>query len=317
MIGSLILAVAMTTGVELIKTSREVRQDKGTWVVSYKLRSPFGEEAFVRRSDVVMTLAGTASNSAVPGDGVCREFRIIASDAEKSPGNFGRHAIHLDESDARSCRMAIRVEMGDKDAAVISPGRDLDLRIFFEHNHFVYGIWEPILGNWSLGVDMGEFQFRDRLKLDMAERARPDLAINVGEGSRDETYSKSAVNSVYFASHDPCKNNVSVNNIPVRYGTKLRFSFRYLVAVGTEGEPCVELRQETDVGNMWKRIYDADMTIVLTTVGKWHEYSGIINVDGSGSLLDVRFRLASSDVGEVWISDLQLKEVGFSASGNP
>ena len=97
---------------------------------------------------------------------------------------------------------------------------------------------------------------------------------------------------------------------PVRYGTKMRLRFWYLIAAGTEGECRARVAQYKDTPTAWKVLTDGAHEEVLTTVGRWVKVERVFRTECEATTLALDFRISGgAEVGEMWIDDVSLEPV--------
>jgi hypothetical protein len=103
---------------------------------------------------------------------------------------------------------------------------------------------------------------------------------------------------------------------PVRYGSKLRLRFWYLIAAGTEGECRVRLAQYKDTPTSWRVLSSGGYEQGLETIGRWVKVERVIRAEGEATTVALDFRIISeSNVGEMWIDDVSLESIGCTTSG--
>ena len=96
---------------------------------------------------------------------------------------------------------------------------------------------------------------------------------------------------------------------PVRYATKMRLRFWYLIAEGTEGDCRIRIAQYKDTPSAWKVLPEGGSEKCLTTVGRWARYERIFRTEPDATTLALDFRICGADVGEMWIDDLRFEPV--------
>ncbi len=153
----------------------------------------------------------------------------------------------------------------------VSPGATLRVRLRLEHRHVVYGDYDPLLGVRTLDLWLGALSLRDVLPLDVEQTyaKAPRISFAPPEDLRDSRFYSSAPDSLHLAAHLPGNQSVRFPDIPVRYGTRMRLRFRYLVASGTEGECLARVGQYKDTPTAWKALSAGRLEVPLTTVGRW------------------------------------------------
>jgi hypothetical protein len=102
-----------------------------------------------------------------------------------------------------------------------------------------------------------------------------------------------------------------------RGGSRMRLSFWYLVAPGTDGECQARVKQFCDLPARWKTLSDGEVDEHLTTVGRWVHVQRVFRVEAEASSLVVDFRIFGGDLvaGELWIDDVRLEPLDAVPSG--
>jgi hypothetical protein len=105
---------------------------------------------------------------------------------------------------------------------------------------------------------------------------------------------------------------------PVRYNTKMRLRFWYLIAAGTEGECHIRIAQFKDTPNSWRMLHAGDFEQCLKTIGRWTKVEHIIQTESEATTLTLEFKITGeTEVGEMWIDDVSLEPTGNMVPGGP
>jgi hypothetical protein len=313
--------------------NRSIVQDQGAWQVEYRLRHEGTSGLIVSAEEVLVRVEGWVSNSRAAGHGAprwsslmisgpsrlqavgdvitsddeeerCREraeVRIWAEDAKGSP--VGRA---LEGAGSRNTRE-------DSPATVLSlaPGITLRVRLRLEHLHVVYGTYDPLLGLRTVELRLGTAAVRDVLPLDREQHvALPRRPLfEMPEEHRDTQYYRSGPDSLHVAAHLAGNAYFRFAEIPVRYDTKMRLRFSYLVAAGTEGTCRARITQFKDSPVAWKVLTEGRREVALNTVGRWTQVELVFRTAPKATTLAVDFRIDGDgvEVGEFWIDDLSLE----------
>ena len=119
----------------------------------------------------------------------------------------------------------------------------------------------------------------------------------------------------YLEAHIPGNQYYRFPERPVRYGTKMRLRFWYLIAAGTEGECRARVAQYKDTPTAWKVLNEGAHEEVLTTVGRWVKIERVFRTECEATTLALDFRISGgAEVGEMWIDDVSLEPVGAASS---
>jgi hypothetical protein len=135
------------------------------------------------------------------------------------------------------------------------------------------------------------------------------------EERRDTHQFVSAPDSLHLEAHVPGHQYYRYPERPVRYGTKMRLRFWYLIAAGTEGECRARLAQYKDTPTSWRVLSDSGFEIALETIGRWTKMERVVRADSEATTMALDFRIVpDTNVGEMWIDDVSLEPLGMPSS---
>jgi hypothetical protein len=278
-------------------------------------------------------VGGFVSNSRVEAHACPTESRIDASGAS---GLVGLSEVVPSTEELRRCRERLVVQVwpeaeGSEPTApmadagrrpldpselsriLIGPGQVLCVRLRLEHQHPLHGPFEPLLGTRTLDLQVGPATLTDTLPLDRP-RLLPVMTAAAWppptpvEFVDPEIY-LSAPDSLHLAAHVPGQQSYRFPDLRgVKYGTRMRLSFWYLVAPGTEGECQARITQYRDLPNSWKTLHDGEVNLPLPVVGRWARIERVFRVEDEATALtfDVRILGSAVNVGELWIDDVHM-----------
>lgn len=94
----------------------------------------------------------------------------------------------------------------------------------------------------------------------------------------------------------------------MRYGTRVLFSFRYLIARGTVGETRVRLTQYRDTPSSCRVLPEGGFDRELDPNGTgWKRFEQVVRVGEEATTLGIDFRISNDiNIGEMWIEDLRI-----------
>ncbi len=299
---------------------RSVAQDQGAWVVTYQLRHTSPAGTILSRSEVGAVIEGWVSNSRVASHAVPRLSRVTVSGTSTASGT-GEVIASSDESQRCRERTVISVWADDGPppesdlAALVSlaPGAVLHLRLRLEHQHVLYGDYDPLLGVRSVVLNAGASVLRDQVALDREHYlAQPKYSWPEPPDDRRDTHQfVSGPDSLHLEAHIPGHQYYRFPERPVRYGTKMRLRFWYLIAEGTEGECRARIAQYKDTPTSWRVLSEGGFEQVLETVGRWTKVERVVRAESEATTIALDFRIVpESNVGEMWIDDVSLEPVG-------
>lgn len=300
---------------------RSVAQDQGAWVVEYQLRHTGHTGVILTPADLGARVEGWVSNSRVSSHAVARPSLVVV---EGRSGATASSEVIGSSDEAQRCRehvvLTAWAEDGPRpeaDAAAslvsLAPGAKLRVRLRLEHHHVLYGDYDPLLGTRTVELTVGSMRIRDRVPLDQEHYLAQAKATwpEPPDDRRDTRHFVSAPDSLHLESQIPGHMYYRYPERPVRYGTKLRLQFWYLIAEGTEGECRVRLAQYKDTPSSWRVLGNGGFDQPLEKVGRWTKYDAIVRADSEATTVALDFRIISeTNIGELWIDDVSLEPVG-------
>ncbi len=301
---------------------RSVAQDQGAWIIDYQLRYLGSSGIILTPSDVEARVAGWVSNSRVASHAVPHFARVTVS------GNSTASAtgdVITSSDEAQRCRERLCLSLWTEDGPVpeadgvslvsIAPGSKVHLRLRLEHQHVLYGEYDPLLGLRSIQLGLGTASLADKVALDREHYlAHPKYKWpQPPEDRRDTHHFVSAPDSLHLEAHIPGHMYYRYPERPVRYGSRLRLRFWYLIAAGTEGECRVRLAQYKDTPTSWRVLSNGGYEQTLETIGRWVRVERMIQAECEATTIALDFRIISeTNVGEMWIDDVSIEPVGLT-----
>jgi hypothetical protein len=306
---------------------RSIAQDQGAWVVTYQLRNAGSTGVILTPADLNARVEGWVSNSRVASHAIPRHSRVAV---EGRSGSSASAEVVASAEESQRCReravMSIWSDDGpqpDGDAAPplvsLGPGAKLHVKLRLEHHHVLYGDYDPLLGTRSLELRLGPALVRDQIPLEQEHYlAQPKSSWpEPPDDRRDTRHFVSAPDSLHLESQVPGHMYYRYPERPVRYGSKLRLQFWYLIAEGTEGECRVRLAQYKDTPSSWRVLGSGGFDQPLETVGRWTKYDAVVRADAEATTVALDFRIISeTNVGELWIDDVSLEPIGSGHTRN-
>ncbi len=303
---------------------RSVAQDQGAWIIDYQLRHTSPTGVILSRTEIGSVVEGWVSNSRVASHAVPRLSRVTVSGASAASGT-GDVIVSSDES--QRCREHVGILVWADDgwlpesdlAAPVSlaPGAMVHLRLRLEHQHVLYGAYDPLLGVRTVTLTLGSSTLRDQVALDHEHYlAQPKYSWpEPPDDRRDTHHFFSSPDSLHLEAHVPGHQYYRYPERPVRYSTKMRLRFWYLIAAGTEGECRARLAQYKDTPTSWRVLSQGGFEQVLENVGRWTKVERVVRAESEATTVALDFRIVpETNVGEMWIDDVSLEPVGSSTA---
>jgi hypothetical protein len=339
----------------LALVERTVTQDQGAWVVDYRLRHTGQAGVIVTPEEIAVKVEGWASNSRVASHAVPRWSSLAVS---RGPVLSAISEVIAAVDEAHRCRERLVVSVWTEDQAPIRPGQGdrsraaagvpavdpgpapipvsaeptailpfslgpgaiVFVRLRIEHQHILYGDYDPLLAVRTVVLTLGTAAVRDVVPLDREQYlAQPKFTWpEPPEERRDTRYAISAPDSLHLEAHVPGHQYYRYPERPVRYSTKLRLRFWYLIAAGTEGECLVRVGQYKETPTSWRELKSGGFEQCLKTIGRWTKVERIVQTESEATTLTLEFKIVcETEVGEMWIDDVSLEPVGCAGSGGP
>jgi hypothetical protein len=331
-------------GARLVVLDRSIEMDRGDgiyWQVDYRLKNPGPNPLVIDPKQVTATVDGWVSNSRVPGHAAPRRAALTASG---SSGLSGVVDVVPASEEAQRCRERLTVQVWPIEAGqaptlsaekpagrpgtseappaiTLAPGGILRVRLRLEHEHHLYGPFNALLGTRELELRLGPARLVDTLPLDRQRklvRALPAWPPSPPEDLLDRTTFVSAPDSLHLEAHVPGHQSHRFPDFRrVRYGSRMKLSFWYLIAPGTDGECQARITQYRDLPNWWKTLHEGEVDERLTIVGRWVHVERTFRVEPEATSLALDFRILGTDVaaGELWIDDIRLEPIDDQPAG--
>jgi hypothetical protein len=317
------------------KTAQEQKWFWQTWQVDYRLRLDSPTGLIVTPAEIVAAVEGWVSNSRVPSHAAPRWSTLALSGAS---GLAAETDLIEATDESQRCRERAILQVWPDDVpegapgsppdagpssaegrAILSlaPGATVRVRLSLIHQHFLYGMYDPLLGRRTLVLHLGPAALHDTLPLDREHHVTQATSTwaTPPEDRRDTRQFVSAPDSLHLEAHIPGFQYYRFPEQPVRYGTRMRLQFWYLIAPGTEGECKARIAQYKDTPTTWKVLSEGGHEQCLTTVGQWVRVERVFRTEPDATTLALDFRIVGADVGELWIDDVSLEPLSGGPGG--
>lgn len=302
----------------LVLQERQIWQKGSGWRVRYRLGYEGAISFPLYAHDIECNYAGWVSNSRVWSHAYARQSRARFG---ISKANGVLTTVIPSASDRLRCgeRITLALAVGDQPPVEYSPtqanrlplwvvaGHTIWLDVTLEHEHFLYGAYDVLLGPRQLEIQMGPCRLIDYLRLE-AEQVSVVPAVRLSQVPKerlDGHQRHSAPDSLYLTASIAGYQYFRFDDMPIRYGTTCRLSFWYLIAIGTEGSCHVRVTEYQDTAKAWFRL-DGGFDEQLALVGQWRRFERTFVVRDDATTLALDFRIVGANVGELWINNLEL-----------
>jgi hypothetical protein len=334
----------------LVLVERTVMQEQGAWVLDYRLRHTGQAGVIITPEEFVVKVEGWVSNSRVASHAVPRWSSLVISRSRELLA-IGDVIATADES--QRCRERLLVSIWDQGQGHIqashsvpstakpgaspagglmltepvsllplslAPEATVRVRLRLEHQHFLHGDYDPLLAVRIVELTIGPSAIRDVVSLDREQYlAQPRSTWpEPPEDRRDTRHSISGPDSLHLEADIPGHQYYRYPERPVRYNTKMRLRFWYLIAVGTEGECRAHIAQASETATSWRPLKAGDFDQCLKTIGRWTKVERIFQTEPEATTLGLEFKIVGeTEVGEMWIDDVSLEPVYGATAGGP
>ncbi len=305
----------------LVLVERQIVQQNGRWLVRYKVRyeaAPGSAALDLSASDLAVDYEAWVSNSRSKPHTVPRKSHTRFALSES---NSVQTTVISSSNDRQRCRerISLALSAGDRPLAEptpakttflplrVPPGENFWVYLILDHDHFLHGTYDPLLGVRQFELRLGSCRLLDSIPLD-AEQASSAPVINLSTPPKerlDPRQFRSAPDSLYLAADLPGYQYFRFDDLPVRYGTQFRLSFWYLIGLGTEGSCHVRVMEYQDTPNAWYRL-DGGFDDQMTLQGRWQRFEQTFQSRDETTTMALDFRIVGANVGEMWIDDVEL-----------
>jgi hypothetical protein len=329
---------------------RTVTQDQGAWIIDYRLRHTGKTGVIITPDEIALKVEGWVSNSRVASHAVPRWSSLVIS---RSHDLSAVSDVIVAADEAHRCRdrlitfvwtedqglfksgtpvqpgvkpgagQALSVSLAEATNSLpisLGPGAIVHARLRLEHQHILYGDYDPLLSVRAITLALGSSPVRDVVPMDREQYlAQPRFIWHEPpEERRDTRHAVSSPDSLHLEAHVPGHQYYRYPERPVRYNTKMRLRFWYLIAAGTEGECRVRVAQFKDTPTSWRILNSGGFEQCLKTVGRWTKVDRILQTEPEATTLTLEFKIVGeTEVGEMWIDDVSLEPVDGTAPGGP
>jgi hypothetical protein len=346
-----LLAIGLhSTHSSLTLLDRTVTQDQGAWIIDYRLRHTGKTGVIITPEEIEVRVEGWVSNSRIASHAIPRWSSLIVSNSHEAAA-VSEVIVAADE--AHRCRDRLTTVVWTDDqtqfqfsgvdhartyagAALgspvpaaelyslqpisLGPGSIVHVRLRLEHQHILYGDYDPLLSVRAVTLKLGSRPVRDVVPMDREQYlAQPRFSWHEPpEERRDTRHAVSGADSLHLEAHVPGHQYYRYPERPVRYNSKLRLRFWYLIAAGTEGECRVRVAQFKDTPTSWRILNSGGFEQCLKTVGHWTKVDRVLQTEPEATTLTLEFKIVGdTEVGEMWIDDVSLEPIDGTTPGRP
>ena len=352
-----ILAATPTLAIDVSSTrgalslvNRSVTQDQGAWIVDYRLRYTGTTGVIVIPDKIAVKVEGWVSNSRVSSHALprwsslvishgpdlsavsevvatadethrCRERLVVSVWTEdRGPFQAGPGAPDGAKAEAGQPLTVGLTELATNMPLSLGPDAIVRIRLRLEHQHILYGECDPLLAVRAVTLTLGSASVSDVVPLDREQYLAQPRFIwpEPPVERRDTRHAVSGPDSLHLEAHVPGHQYYRYHDRPVRYSTKMRLRFWYLIAAGTEGDCKVRVTQCKETPISWRMLNSGGFEQCLKTIGRWTKVERVIQTESEATMLNLEFKIVGeTEVGEMWIDDVSLEPMGCDGPGGP
>jgi hypothetical protein len=333
MLKAMLLLAIMQTG-QFTTTTRVINQDQGSWQVNYRLKNE-GDDLTLRPADLIIKSTGWVSNSRSPSREVAGPHvtpKLSEWEINGSTSNSGNAEIIKSPEEIFRCteKASVKIWVGDQpfkqgdieplNPVIVKSCETLCLQIRMDHNHALFGDYDPLLGTRKVTIQLGKQTIKDEWFIDHEQYVAmsTDTLLTWGEvpeEHRDKRQFVSQPDSLLLNASVPGDQYFRFPEIKVRYSNRMKLTFWYMIAPGTEGEFKARVAQYRESPNAWKVLSEGGSEHTLKVVGKWTKFEKIIKTETETTTMALDFRIANAEFGEVWIDDVTLEPMDAANKG--
>lgn len=325
------------------------RQDQGAWIIDLHLCNCREQGVLINPEEFRLKIEGWVSNSRITSHAVprwsslslthninqmvhtdviaaaedvhrCRENLTILVWAEEQFGSNSEFLLKPEDDPKISTDLLSSLSSETLSPSSLGPGETLHVRLRIDHQHTLYGEYDPLLGTRAVQLSLGSFIVQDVVALDREQYlAQPKYFWpNPPDDRRDTRYFISEPDSLHLEADVYGHRAYRYQELPVRYDTRIKLQFWYLIASGTEGECCVRVGQNKDTPHAWRQLHEAAFEEPLTAVGRWTKFERTLQIKPEATKLILEFKITGDrNVGEMWIDDVCLRPLNRNLNGGP
>jgi adenylosuccinate synthase len=312
--------------------SRSERQDQGDWLIDYCLKNNRSIVHLLMPDQVFIKIDGWVSNSRVAVHANPRRSVILIegmagpmSTAEVIPSPDDslrcreRAVVHLWDDTTKVTIPASRADPEPLSSIMIKDGTILHIRIRLEHQHCLYGDYDPLLGLRNLELRLGAETIREVLSLDHEQYfAQPEKTwFEPSEDRKDRRYFISAPDSLLLDAATSGEQYFRFPERKVRYSTRMRLRFYYRFATRTEGTVFARIAQYRETANSWRVLSKGGFEFKLAVRDRWTLVERVFTTQDEATALALDLRIANAEFGEVWFDDVTLEALDGGRPSHP
>jgi hypothetical protein len=316
----------LVTGKAHLKMPPNIYQNRSRWQIDYSLVNDLSENLVLLPKDINAKVEGWVSNSADPA-------LINPRLSSHRLQNLAPTRNHLGPANdpADDCYELVKIDLwaGDdaqpleinklkKQSVAIAPGQTFHVRVSIEHSHTVYGDYLPLLGERTIQIEISpaiSLEHNADLTSELDFVLPDDTWPEIPEDKRSDEFFISAPHSLLLEGNVPGGSTCRLPERNARFGTRMRLTYYYRIAEGTEAKFDVDITQSQRNAYTWKSISHAEVEFTHAPSRYWRKVDKIIKIDPSANTIAVDFRLNPTDaVGRVWIDDVILTTIDAAES---
>ena len=318
---SAMMAIGLSPMESVAIIDRDVSRNGSSWLVRYQLQYLGASPVKITADDITVSYEAWVSNSHCKPHTVARKSRVTFNLAR---GNRALTTVIANKKESQQCKEYITcsLAMGDQPPPIdvvsetdflsvtLQPQQIFWLCLSIKHHHFLYGKYDALMGRREISVNFGFAKFSDVLEMNDEHHDSDLLGVlsALPPERLDAAQFHSPPDSLLITIADDSLQDFRFDDMPVRYDTKIKLTFWYLIAYRNSGECRVRLMQYQDGDGACYRLDDLlDENLKISS--GWQYFEKILTTGNKTNTVALDFRIIYAKEATFWIDDVSLTPV--------
>ena len=295
---------------------RTIEQLGGRWTMRWRVRWHGPGNWVLDPTRVGLAYRARVSNPACPGHGLPRSSTAHLDLGTPSGREATAEVIPSKNPNHRCSErlvLSVAVEGGasvraGKPRVRVGVGGVVTVRLDIHHDPPVYGRWVALLGERTIEVSLGEVTLGDRVVLHrvLNRRIPPSVWDPPKARWRDTTMFHSPPDSWAMFPGKDARNTLTINDIPVRFGTRYELVFWARVDADAPDRFRASVQPMQAAPRHYKHL-GAPHVRVLPSDDRWHRHRLVWTNSPSTNRVMIQFKFVGAKMGGAWIDDMELR----------
>lgn len=208
------------------------------------------------------------------------------------------------------------------------PESEFEVRLLLIHNHAFFGDersnfsgshllgegaergYDPLLGVRRFELDIAGTKIVEEIVLrDAAPAMVPPITFDGMPTQRDDRMFISAPDALFLSAPEVGSGALSTPQYPVRHGSRVRITFWYYLARGTQRSLVFRALQYCDLAGRYHILNRVSVGATFCTNERWQKVEKIVQIDPMATKLGLIFQLPGDprEIGDAWIDDVRIE----------